>query len=108
MNPRFSSTPGVQIAMTRFNEVVYDSSTETVQFGSGLVCDDVYNALAPYDRSVAGARVAGVGLEDICLVVVSMRCFDVFILVIILISKDTAGRRINSDLVLIRLSTMSS
>jgi len=62
MNPGFSSTPGVQIAMTRFNEVVYDSSTETVQFGSGLIFDDVYNALAPYNRSVAGGRVAGIGV----------------------------------------------
>ncbi len=62
MNPGFSSIPGVQIAMTRFNEVVYDSSTETVQFGSGLVCDDVYDALASYNRSIAGARVAGVGV----------------------------------------------
>ena len=57
MNPGFSSTPGIQIAMTRFNEVFYDSSAETVEFGSGLVFDDVYNALAPHNRSVAGGRV---------------------------------------------------
>ncbi|KAF8319537.1 FAD-binding domain-containing protein [Amanita rubescens] len=62
MNPGFSSTPGVQIALTRFNEVVYDSSTETVEFGSGLLFDNVYDALAPYNRSVAGARVAGIGV----------------------------------------------
>ena len=62
MNPGFSSTPGVQIAMTRFNEVVYDSSAETVEFGSGLVFDDVYNALAPYNRSAAGGRVPGIGV----------------------------------------------
>ena len=62
MNPGFSSTPGVQIALTRFNEINYDSSTETVEFGSGLRCDDVYNALAPYNRSIAGARGSGVGV----------------------------------------------
>jgi FAD/FMN-containing dehydrogenase len=62
LNPGFSSTPGVQIAMTRFNEVVYDSSTETVEIGSGLIFDEVYEALAPYNRSIAGGRVAGIGV----------------------------------------------
>ena len=62
MNPGFSSTPGVQIAMTQFNEIIYDSSTETVEFGSGLFFDDVYDALAPYNRSVAGARIVGIGV----------------------------------------------
>jgi FAD/FMN-containing dehydrogenase len=62
MNPGFSSTPGVQIALTRFNDINYDSSTETVEFGSGLVFDDVYNALAPYNRSVVGARVSRIGV----------------------------------------------
>ena len=62
MNPGFSSTPGVQIALTRFNEVNYDASTETVEFGSGLVFNDVYNALAPFNRSVAGARMSGIGV----------------------------------------------
>ena len=62
MNPGFSSTPGVQITLTRFNEVNYDASTETVEFGSGLVFNDVYNALAPFNRSVAGARMSGIGV----------------------------------------------
>jgi len=61
-NPSFSSTSGVQIALTRFNEVRYDPLTETVEFGSGLRFNDVYNALAPYNRSVAGPRVSGVGV----------------------------------------------
>ena len=62
MNPGFSSTPGVQITLTRFNEVNYDASTETVEFGSGLVFNDVYNALAPFNRSVAGSRISGIGV----------------------------------------------
>ena len=62
MNPGFSSTPGVQIALTRFNEVNYDASTETVEFGSGLVFNDVYNALAPFNRSVTGSRMSGIGV----------------------------------------------
>ncbi|KAF8736610.1 hypothetical protein AX14_014265, partial [Amanita brunnescens Koide BX004] len=67
MNPGFSSTPGVQIAMTQFNEIIYDSSTETVEFGSGLFFDDVYDALAPYNRSVAGARIVGIGVGGLLL-----------------------------------------
>ena len=62
MNPGFSSTPGVQITLTRFNEVNYDASTETVEFGSGLVFNDVYNALAPFNRSVTGSRMSGIGV----------------------------------------------
>jgi hypothetical protein len=62
MNPGFSSTPSVQIAMTWFNKIIYDSSTKTVEFGSGLLFDDVYDALAPYNRSVAGGRVVGIGV----------------------------------------------
>ena len=62
MNPGFSSTSGVQIVLSRFNEVNYDSSTETVEFGSGLAFADVYSALAPYNRSVAGARTSVVGV----------------------------------------------
>jgi FAD/FMN-containing dehydrogenase len=67
MNPGFSSTPGVQISMTRFGEVIYDSSTETVEIGSGLLFEDVYEALAPYNRSVAGARLVGVGVGGLLL-----------------------------------------
>lgn len=33
--------------MTRFKEVIYGPSTETVEFGSGLLFDDIYAALAP-------------------------------------------------------------
>ena len=62
MDPGSSSTPGIQIALTRFNKVIYDSSAETVEFGSGLGFGDLYKALAPYNRSVAGARVPEVGV----------------------------------------------
>lgn len=67
MNPGFSSTPGVQISMIRFSEVIYISSTETVEIGSGLVFDEVYDALAPYNRSVAGGRLAGIGVGGLLL-----------------------------------------
>ena len=62
MNPGFSSSPGVQIAMYRFNEVSCDRRTQTVKIGTGLNFDDVYAALAPYNVSVAGGRVTGIGV----------------------------------------------
>ena len=45
MNPNFSSSTGVQIAMSRFNKVVYNAASKTVDVGSGLIWDDVYAAL---------------------------------------------------------------
>ncbi|KAK2462600.1 hypothetical protein APHAL10511_005333 [Amanita phalloides] len=62
VNPGSSSTPGVEIAMARFNHVKYDPTTETVEFGSGLVFDEIYASLEPYNVSVAGARVSGIGV----------------------------------------------
>ena len=38
------------------------ASAETVEVDSGLVFDDVYKALAPFNRSVTGARVVRIGV----------------------------------------------
>ncbi|CAE6490275.1 hypothetical protein RSOLAG22IIIB_08836 [Rhizoctonia solani] len=68
-NAGFSSTPGVQIALFKFSGVKYnkapaaaDGSVGTVEYGSGLVWDDVYAALEPYGVNVVGGRVTGVGV----------------------------------------------
>ncbi|KAG9308223.1 FAD-binding domain-containing protein [Chiua virens] len=61
-NLGFSSTEGVQIAMTRFSEVVYHSKARAVSVGAGLTWDDVYEALERYGVSVAGGRISGVGV----------------------------------------------
>ncbi|KAK2462603.1 hypothetical protein APHAL10511_005336 [Amanita phalloides] len=61
-NPGFSSTPGVEIALSQLNQIKYDPTTRTVEFGPGVVFDDVYTALEPYNMSVVGARVSGVGV----------------------------------------------
>ncbi|KAF8329196.1 FAD-binding domain-containing protein [Amanita rubescens] len=61
-NPGFSSSSGVLIAMYRFNNVAYNPESETANVGTGLIWDDVYAALAPYNVSVLGARVSGVGV----------------------------------------------
>ncbi|KAM6499467.1 hypothetical protein JOM56_004975, partial [Amanita muscaria] len=62
MNPNFSSSPGVLIALCRFNGIEFDPASQTVTFGTGLRWDDVYAALAPYNVSVLGARFSGVGV----------------------------------------------
>ncbi|KAI9069033.1 FAD-binding domain-containing protein [Trametes sanguinea] len=66
-NPGFSSTPGVQIAMYRFNEINYDAAESVVEVGAGLIWDDVYAALEPYAVSVVGGRVSGVGVAGFTL-----------------------------------------
>ncbi len=53
--------------MTRFNEVIYDSSTETVKIGPGLRFEDVYDTLAPYNRSITGGRISGIGVGGLLL-----------------------------------------
>ena len=53
--------------MTRFSEVLYDSSTETATVGAGLVWDDVYAALEPYGVNVVGGRLSGVGVAGFTL-----------------------------------------
>ncbi|CAE6412260.1 unnamed protein product [Rhizoctonia solani] len=68
-NAGFSSTPGVQIALFKFSGVTYnqapaaaDGSVGTVEFGSGLIWDDVYAAIQPHGVNVVGGRVTGVGV----------------------------------------------
>lgn len=53
--------------MFRFSEVKYDSTTETVDIGAGLVWDDVYAALEPLGINVVGGRVTGVGVAGFTL-----------------------------------------
>lgn len=66
-NPGFSSTAGVQVAMARFNGVTYNSDSQTVDIGTGLIWDDVYSALEPYGVNVVGGRVTGVGVAGFTL-----------------------------------------
>ncbi|PBK61219.1 FAD-binding domain-containing protein [Armillaria solidipes] len=66
-NQGFSSTIGVQIAMTRFNEVTYDSTTQTAVIGAGNIWDDVYEILNAQGVNVLGGRVSGVGVAGFTL-----------------------------------------
>ena len=67
MNPGFSSTPGVEIAMTRFNETIVDLTSGTVEVGAGLTWDQVYVALEPTGVNVVGGRIPGVGVGGLTL-----------------------------------------
>ncbi|KAG8216423.1 hypothetical protein J3R82DRAFT_6528 [Butyriboletus roseoflavus] len=66
-NPGFSSTVGVQITMSRFSDVVYDSTAQTATIGAGLIWDNVYMALEPHGVNVVGGRVSGVGVAGFTL-----------------------------------------
>ena len=67
MNPGFSSTNGVQIVMTRFNDTKVNFTSGTVEIGAGLTWDQVYDALEPTGVNVVGGRVPGVGVAGLTL-----------------------------------------
>ena len=67
MNPGFSSTGGVEIAMTRFNKIKVDSMCGTVEVGAGLTWGQVYEALEPTGVNVVGGRSFGVGVAGLTL-----------------------------------------
>ncbi len=62
LNPGFSSTTGVHIALRRFRKTIFHENNQTVDIGPGLVWDDVYKSLEPYNVSVIGGRLTGVGV----------------------------------------------
>ena len=66
-NPGFSSTPGVQIALSRFNDTKVNVDNGTVEVGPALTWDEVYGTLAPIGMSVIGGRVPGVGVAGLTL-----------------------------------------
>ena len=53
--------------MSRFSQVHYNATTQTVDVGSGLLWDDVYAALEPLGVNVVGGRVSGVGVAGFTL-----------------------------------------
>ncbi|ESK82231.1 putative fad dependent oxidoreductase [Moniliophthora roreri MCA 2997] len=63
----FSSTPAVQISMSRFNEVDYDESTSTAKIGAGQIWNEVYALLVSEGVKVVGGRVPGVGVGGLSL-----------------------------------------
>ncbi|KAL5514573.1 hypothetical protein ACEPAG_1889 [Sanghuangporus baumii] len=66
-NRGFSSTEGVHIAMSRFDDVVYNADANTAEVGAGLIWDTVYSALEEHSVNVVGGRVPGVGVAGFTL-----------------------------------------
>ncbi|KAG2066002.1 FAD dependent oxidoreductase [Suillus decipiens] len=66
-NAGFSSTPGVQIAMYSFSDVVYNSAAQTATVGTGLLLDDVYVQLEKYGVTILGTKVTGIGIGGVFL-----------------------------------------
>jgi len=66
-NPGFSSTSGVHISMTRFNDIVIREDCRTVEVGAGLTWTDVYKYLVPKGLNVVGGRLNGVGVAGLTL-----------------------------------------
>ncbi|KAF8477759.1 hypothetical protein DFH94DRAFT_92260 [Russula ochroleuca] len=66
-NLGFSSTPGVHISMTRFNHIVINKDSRTVEVGAGLTWTDVYAYLVPKGLNVVGGRINGVGIAGLTL-----------------------------------------
>jgi FAD/FMN-containing dehydrogenase len=67
INPGFSSTPGVQISMTRFRKIVLHEEEGTVEIGAGLSWRDVYSYLVPKGLNVVGGRIDDVGVSGFTL-----------------------------------------
>ncbi|KAH9026592.1 FAD-binding domain-containing protein [Lactarius pseudohatsudake] len=67
LNPRFSSTTGVHISMTRFSDIELNNATGTVDAGSGVTWDQVYTALDSTGVNVVGGRVPTVGISGLTL-----------------------------------------
>jgi len=82
--------------MTSFSTVTYDSHSQTAVVGAGLVWDDVYAALQPFNVSVVGGRVAGIGVAGFTLGggIYPIR-WSIYLLIFPV--KDTHGRQINTD-----------
>ena len=66
-NPGFSSTSGVEIALSRFNSTKRNADGRTVQIGAGLIWGQVYESLAPAGVTVIGGRVPSVGVAGLTL-----------------------------------------
>lgn len=67
LTPGFSSTVGIHISMSRFQKVIYHENNQTVDLGAGLIWDDAYKGLEPYNITVVGGRISGVGVAGLTL-----------------------------------------
>ncbi|KAI0289880.1 hypothetical protein B0F90DRAFT_1825825 [Multifurca ochricompacta] len=66
-NPHFSSTQGVQVSLSRLNQLKVNAEAGTIEVGPGLTWDDVYQQLDPFNVTVIGGRIPGVGVGGLLL-----------------------------------------
>ena len=66
-NRGFSSTQGVHISMTRFNDIAIRKDSRSVEIGAGLTWTDVYEYLVPKGLNVVGGRMNAVGVAGFAL-----------------------------------------
>lgn len=52
----------MQITLARFNKTTYDPATKIATLQTGQLWETAYRQLEPYNVSVAGGRVSGVGV----------------------------------------------
>ncbi|CAF1453811.1 unnamed protein product [Rotaria sordida] len=53
--------------MSRFRQITYHATSQTVDLGAGLLWDDVYQALDPLGVTVVGGQISGVGIAGLIL-----------------------------------------
>lgn len=63
-NPKFSSTTGIQICLSRFNQIDIDVPKKLVRVGAGCLFGELYQALEPHELGiVGGSGLSGVGVS---------------------------------------------
>ncbi|KAH9039783.1 hypothetical protein EDB85DRAFT_1887199 [Lactarius pseudohatsudake] len=60
-NPGFSSTPGIQISLLRFNKISFNDNKTELTVGAGCVFDEIYKVIRPENYNIVGGG-GGVGI----------------------------------------------
>ncbi|KAF8899583.1 hypothetical protein CPB84DRAFT_1747770 [Gymnopilus junonius] len=65
----YAVVPGttVDVGITHFSEVTYNQTSQITVIGAGLIWDDVYAALEPFNVDVMGGRITSVGVGELTL-----------------------------------------
>ncbi|THU76841.1 FAD-binding domain-containing protein [Dendrothele bispora CBS 962.96] len=66
-NLGFSSTSGVMISLSNFNQIINEPLSNTVTLGPGATWDEVYAKLEVLNLTVVGGRIPGVGVGGLLL-----------------------------------------
>ncbi|KAH9058183.1 hypothetical protein EDB87DRAFT_941807 [Lactarius vividus] len=53
-NIKFSSTPGIQISMSRFNKITFNDDKTELTVGAGCVFDEIYKVIRPENYNIVG------------------------------------------------------